>query len=608
MNPVQEVLNRAPIIAVVCGSGQVTAAAARADADLLFALNAGFYRSAIGLGSLASFMPFGNANDQTEMLLRQCVLPHLSKLKVPVIAGLLASDPTVELSVRLERLKVLGVQGLVNWPSLGQLDGQFRAEVEAEELSLAVEIDALAKARELGFFTFGYAGNPDDALKFVESGVDALVLALGLTRHLEDVYERKDLLQHNITQINRILEAVRKKRPKIKCLAIGGALSTPEDLEQFHLHTGIDGFIGGSAFDRFPVDSILESTVRRYKGAFTAQGVRKKQGGLGQIIGSSPKMAELFNLIKRVAPFDVNICIEGESGTGKELIATQIHRMSKRSQHAFVTLNCGAIPDSLLESELFGHEKGAFTGADRRRLGKFELANRGTLFLDEIADLSARGQVALLRVLQQGEVTRVGAENYIAVNVRILAASNRPLAKLVQEGVFRADLYHRLNHMCLIAPPLRERTEDIPLLVNDILSRLQVQLDRKLVGVTPGFQDKLTRHVWHGNVRELQHVLTRAALLEDAPVLEGTHFLPDLSSRGMKPLGRLGEVKKEACKEAVRQTLLDHRGNKSLAASALGVSRKTFYAWLRELDLEESAELAAQTGTGYPRMRAKKRV
>ena len=559
----------------------------------------------MGLGSLAAFMPFGNANDQTETLLTQCVLPHAPK--IPVIAGLLASDPTVELPVRLERLKQLGVNGVVNWPSLGGFDGQFRACVEAEELSIDCEIAGLAKAREMGLFSFGFVCNPEDALKFAESGVDALVIALGLTRTFNDIYERRDQIQTNITHVNRILDAVRKKRPKVKCLAIGGGLSTPEDLEQFYLHTSIDGFVGGSTFDRIPVDSILDSTIRRFKGAFASQGYRKKQGGLGQIIGGSARMIDLFRLIKRVAPFDVNICIEGESGTGKELIANQIHRMSKRAQHAFVTLNCGAIPDSLLESELFGHEKGSFTGADRRRLGKFEMADRGTLFLDEIADLSPRGQVALLRVLQQGEVARVGADKYIAVNVRILAASNRPLAKLVQDGTFRADLYHRLNQMCLIAPPLRERTEDIPLLVNDILSRLQVQLDRKLMGISPAFQEKLARHVWHGNVRELQHVLTRAALLEDMPVLEGTHFLPESANRSMKPLGRLGEVKKEACKEAVRQTLLDHRGNKSLAASALGVSRKTFYSWLRELDLEEAAATAPGTGNGFSKMRAAKR-
>src|SRR5262249_24793046 len=153
--------------------------------------------------------------------------------------------------------------------------------------------------------------------------------------------------------------------------------------------------------------------------------------GLGPLIGRTAKMAELFNTLKKIAPYDVNVVIEGESGTGKELIAAQIHRMSPRAQQAFVTLNCGAIPDSLLESELFGHEKGAFTGADRKRLGKFELAHKGTLFLYEIADLSARGQVALLRAIQQGEVLRVGGDTYIPVDVRILAASNQPLAKLV---------------------------------------------------------------------------------------------------------------------------------------------------------------------------------
>ena len=568
---------------VVCGSGQVTSAAAKSEADILFVLNAGFYRSGMGTGSLASFMPYGNANDQTETILKQYVLPHSPK--VPIVAGVMASDPTVDLQVRLERLKELGVQGIANWPSLGASDARFREAIEAEEFTVADEAAMLAKARGLGLYSFGFAYTADDARIFARSGVDAVVVVLGLTKAFTDIYERRDQVQHNLKQLNHILDVVRKERAGLKCLVIGDALSTPEDIEQLRRQAAIDGFVGGSTFDRLPVESIISTTIRRFKGAFASY--RKKESGLGQILGCSPKMMELFGLIKRVAPHDVNICIEGESGTGKELIATQIHRMSKRAQQAFVTLNCGAIPDTLLESELFGHEKGAFTGADRRRLGKFELAHRGTLFLDEIADLSPRGQVALLRVLQQGEIARVGADKYIPVDVRILAASNQSLPKLVSNGSFRSDLYHRLNHMCLIAPPLRERTGDISLLVDDILSRLQVQLDRKIVGTSPAFQQKLVRHAWRGNVRELQHVLTRAALLEDAPVLEGSHFTPeDAEPPVLKSTAQLKEMKKDACKEAVRKALIDHEGNKSLAAQSLGVSRKTLYAWLKELNLE----------------------
>ena len=293
--------------------------------------------------------------------------------------------------------------------------------------------------------------------------------------------------------------------------------------------------------------------------------------------------------------------MEGESGVGKELVAIQLHQHNRRAGHPFVTVNCGAIPDGLLESELFGHEKGSFTGADRKRLGKFELAQHGTLFLDEVADLSPHGQVALLRALQQREITRVGGDRPIPLDVRIVAASNQPLQRLVEEGRFRADLYHRLNNITLLVPPLRDRLEDLPILIEDTLARLQVQLGRRLAGVTPRFLEHLRRHLWPGNVRELQHVLTQAALLEDGLFLEGKEFDPVTASRTYQPrlplpqahsLSRWEEgadrspiqIPSETGfknrSEAARRAVAAHGGNKSRAAAALGVTRKTLYAWL----------------------------
>jgi two-component system response regulator HydG len=308
---------------------------------------------------------------------------------------------------------------------------------------------------------------------------------------------------------------------------------------------------------------------------------------LGPLLGASEPMRELFRLIERAASADLNVCIEGASGVGKELVATQIHRMSSRSHGPLVTLNCGAIPESLLESELFGHEKGAFTGADHRRLGKFELADHGTLFLDEIGDLSPRGQVALLRAIQQREVTRVGGDALIAVNVRILSASNRSLADLVAEGKFRADLYYRLNNLTLVVPPLRQRLEDLPLLVRPILAALRIQMNRELTELSPRFYQKLERHAWSGNLRELQHVISQAALLEDGPVLEGRHFSP-IAAAPLPAKAALNEQLTSQVRgrrwERVRQALADAEGNKSRAAVILGVSRKTLYAWLKDLD------------------------
>jgi two-component system response regulator HydG len=385
-----------------------------------------------------------------------------------------------------------------------------------------------------------------------------------------------------------MLEEVQKSGRKIPCLAYGGPVTSAEDVEQLFRLSSVDGFAGGSVFERFPLRDVTGSVVRRFKSVAAERGERSLESGLGQMIGSSAPMRELFTLIKRIAPFDVNVCIEGESGTGKELVATHLHRISTRAHQAFVTLNCGAIPDTLLESELFGHEKGAFTGAERRRIGKFELAHRGTLFLDEIANLSPHGQVALLRAIQQREITRVGAEATIPVDVRVFAASNQGLLALVEQGRFRADLYHRLNQITVPIPPLRERLDDLPLLIEDILRKLRIQLNRKLAGVSPRFMTKLQKHAWTGNVRELQHVVLHAALREDGPLLEGTHFQAAsnvILDRAFAANADRGG-RDDAWRAAVRKALRDARGNKSRAAVALGVTRRTLYAWLRDLETQ----------------------
>jgi transcriptional regulator with PAS, ATPase and Fis domain len=292
--------------------------------------------------------------------------------------------------------------------------------------------------------------------------------------------------------------------------------------------------------------------------------------------------------MKRVAPFDVNVCIEGESGVGKELVATHIHGLSHRRDQPFITLNCGAIPDSLLESEFFGHERGAFTGAVNRRLGKFELADQGTLFLDEVAELSPKAQVSLLRVLQQKEICRVGGEAAIPVDPRIITATHQDLKVLVRLGAFRADLYFRLNTITLKVPPLRQRIHDLPDLVNAILEELGTQFQREIIGVSRDFMSRLMKHGWAGNVRELRHVLTRAILLEDGPILEGEEFEPDMTAE-LAPGATVSQSAGLAASPGEYNMLLNalkaSGGNKTLAAKRLGISRKTLYARLKKTNL-----------------------
>lgn len=575
---------RSPLVGVVAGTGLVTSGALDAGADLLFALNSGFYRSQ-GSGSFAGFLPYGNANDQTEGLLREHLLPRRGRM--PVVAGLLVNDPTRTLDDRLATLKRLGVEGIINWPTVGFVDGRFRSALEGTGYGIDAEIDMLHRAKVMGFATFGFSVVGDGSVsRFAGAGVDAMILGLGLTHEVHDVQERRDHIQHSSTLLNSMLDEVKKTGQSPVCLAFGGPITTPEDLEQLLAHSAIDGFAGGSVFERLPFQSAIVSLVRRFKSLLLRAGDAAHPAGFGPLVGLSERMLELYRRVERVAPFDVSVYIQGESGSGKELVAGQIHRLSSRRHRGFVTLNCGAIPDSLFESELFGHEKGAFTGAHRRRLGKFELAQGGTLFLDEIADLSPHGQVALLRAIQQREITPVGGERPKAVDVRILAASNRPLGKLVERGEFRADLYYRLNGVTIELPPLRHRLEDLPSLIDHILARMSVQFKRMVLSLSPDFFAKIVAHDWPGNVRELEHVLTQSIMLEDGPILEGRHFEPT-PRRPNADSGPCSEADLDPLahrRVALRRAIQQSGGNKSRAAEILGVTRRTLYAWLREAE------------------------
>ena len=243
-----------------------------------------------------------------------------------------------------------------------------------------------------------------------------------------------------------------------------------------------------------------------------------------RIIGQSPSMAKLLETVSQVAPSEATVLITGESGTGKELIAAAIHFNSSRRSGPFVQLNCAAIPETLLESELFGHEKGAFTGADRRREGRFQQADGGSLFLDEVSEMPLSMQVKLLRVLQEREVTPVGGDAAVRVDVRLIAATNRQLPERIAAGRFREDLYYRLNVVGLTVPPLRERREDIPLLVQHFLEIFAERNRKPIKGLTPQAMDRLIRHSWPGNVRELMNAVERAVVLARADYLEEGDF------------------------------------------------------------------------------------
>jgi len=306
------------------------------------------------------------------------------------------------------------------------------------------------------------------------------------------------------------------------------------------------------------------------------------------IIGNSPPMQELLEMISYVAATEATVLITGESGTGKELVAAELHKNSDRHDGPFVKVNCAALAETLLESELFGHEKGAFTGADRRREGKFVQADRGTLFLDEIGETTQAMQVKLLRVLQEHELQRVGGEETIKVDVRILAATNRDLAAEVKAGNFREDLYYRLNVVTLFVPPLRERKGDIPLLVAHFVSKFAEKNRRTVEAVTPRCMELLVQYGWPGNVRELENAIERGVILMRGDQLsEKSLPLPIQKQEEKEPENNAGPASslQEAERLLILQTLEETGGNKSEAARRLGITRKTLQNKLQRYDV-----------------------
>ena len=304
------------------------------------------------------------------------------------------------------------------------------------------------------------------------------------------------------------------------------------------------------------------------------KGLRETLTKPAQIIGDSPKLKELLTLCDRVASTNASVLIVGETGTGKELVARYIHRASRRRDATFVPVNCAALPETLLESELFGHEKGSFTGAHARRQGRFELAEKGTLFLDEIGELSRPTQAKLLRVLQEKEFVRVGGTETIRSDVRIIAATNRNLKNMMADGLFRDDLYYRLNVFPLHVPPLRERREDIAALVDHFVQRAAREFRGPRLTVSPSAIKVLETYDWRGNIRELQNVMERSVLMSDGDTLWPRHLPPDIQAT----VPAADQAESSSTLHGQEQALIikalkDHGWNQSKAARALGITR-----------------------------------
>ena len=342
----------------------------------------------------------------------------------------------------------------------------------------------------------------------------------------------------------------------------------------------------------------LEAVVRRALGSAPAKGGR----GPHDILTQDPEFSRIIDRARQAASSTATVLIESESGTGKELLARMIHRKSPRSFGPFVAVNCAALPESLLESELFGFEKGAFTGANSSKPGKFELADHGTLLLDEVGEMAPILQAKLLRVLQEKEVDRIGGKDPVKIDVRVIATTNRDLAALVRGGKFREDLYYRLNVVCLAIPPLRRRPGDIPLLVDLFCRRYAREYGRDEIRCSPEALNRLLRHNWPGNVRELENTIQRAVALSCDSVIKADNLLMISASMDCEPSPELrvaetlvpGTTVREMERQLIQKTLRDTHGNRTQAAKSLGISLRTLRNKLNEFGLQDRQANFAQ--------------
>ncbi len=461
-----------------------------------------------------------------------------------------------------------------------------RASGKREKTVLVVDDDrvgreSLAEAvAEMGHRTL-QAADGATALRILDQDAVDLVLT--------------DLRMPEIDGIE-LLRRIRRRNSRIFVILVTAFATVKTAVEAMRL--------GAFNYVMKPID--LDQLAAHLETAFTAQDLLienitlreeiKRLEGLPEMIGQASAMKRLFDLVAQVADTQSVILIRGESGTGKELVANAIHARSRRARGPFIKANCAAFSESLLESELFGHEEGAFTGAVRQRQGRFELANGGTLFLDEVSEMSPSTQAWLLRVLQSYEFVRLGGTQTVHVDVRVIAATNADLEARVREGRFRQDLYYRLNVVPIWVPPLRDRREDIPLLVHAFIRRFAERNKKDVTGITPDAVRRLMGHSWPGNVRELENCIERMVVTSDKRILD----VDNLPSETLPPADPppvpfpVGLTMRELEERAIRETLLVTEGNRSEAARLLGIGLRTLHRKIEEYGIERRRRPSAE--------------
>ena len=580
-----------PVIGVAVGSGLFAKQAIKGGADLLLALSAGRFRAA-GIPSIGCMMPFSNSNELVFEFSSREILPKLKDKAV--ICGINATDPNYTHEELIQKVRDLGFSGVNNFPTIGLIDGQFREWLEEKGLGYNQEIDFMKKAVAANLFTIAFVFDEEQARAMTKVGVDVVCAHFGWTRGGEKSGKVFSTINECLEMTERIFGAVDEINPRTYKMIYGGPINSPEDAYYFYKNSQTIGYIGGSSFERIPTELAISETTDKFKNYYKLKQENKhlkkellKKRGFDEIVGQSLIMQDMYELINKVADKDVNVLIQGESGTGKELVAKALHFNSKRCLGPLIKVNCAALPPNLLESELFGHEKGAFTGADKRRLGKFELANHGTLFLDEIGEMDIDLQSKVLRIIQQQEFERVGGEKTIFVDVRIVCATNVDLKQAVADNRFREDLYYRLNVVEINTPSLRRHTEDIPLLCNRFLEEFKTKYQLEEKRLAPDVIAYLMEFPWPGNVRELKHVLERAVILSEGKYIrradlevEDFHIAPEKQKESLISQNnseRLVNSKDHLESNYIMEILDACQWNRTEAANRMGISRRTLY-------------------------------
>ncbi|HWN82685.1 MAG TPA: sigma-54 dependent transcriptional regulator [Candidatus Udaeobacter sp.] len=388
-------------------------------------------------------------------------------------------------------------------------------------------------------------------------------------------------LRMPITDGIQFLKAAQVMSPETAVIVMTGYGTVQTAVEAVKL--GAFDFIE-KPFKRLELIKSVRMAIERQTLMFENKRLREELEGEAaaprHVIGSSRGMRQVIELVNQVAESTATILIEGESGTGKEVIANAIHYRSARKDRPFVKVSCAALPETLLEAELFGYEKGAFTGAAGRKVGRFELADTGTLFMDEVGEIPPSMQVKLLRVIQEGEFERLGGTKTLRVDVRLVAATNRRLSELVKQGKFREDLYYRLNVITVAIPPLRERPEDIPILADHFIRRYAQRNHRTISGMTKEAMEQLVTYSWPGNVRELENTIERAIVLSRDPMI-GVDALPPTVTGSAPTSGRvmipIGTKMRDVQRRMILETLKHTNGNRELAAKLMGIASRTIY-------------------------------